>query len=118
LITAEKATAAGASEQVARNKATEAGASQIAADQSAAESQASALMAKRYTNGGVVPEDVEDNAKWYYQQAKDLKAQVDQVAKISIPRFRVDPVTMKLVSETEALAFGSGMKMVNFMERR
>ncbi|WP_313074707.1 hypothetical protein [Lacrimispora sp.] len=102
LITTEKATAAGTSEQVARDKAIEAGASQVAADQSAGEAQASALMAKRYSEGGVVPEDVEDNARWYCQQTKSLKEQVDQIAKISIPRFYVDPVTMKFMSETEA----------------
>jgi hypothetical protein len=102
LTTTEKATAAGTSEQVARDKATEAGASQVAADQSAGEAQASALMAKRYSEGGVVPEDVEDNARWYCQQTKSLKEQVDQIAKISIPRFYVDPVTMKFMSETEA----------------
>lgn len=102
LVTTEKATAAGASEQVARDKATEAGASKTASGQSAVESQASALQSKRYSVGGVVPEDAEDNAEWYYQRTKDLKAQVDQMAKISIPRFYVDPVTMKFMSETEA----------------
>lgn len=102
LTTTEKAAAAGVSEQAARDKAAEAEASQIAASQSAGEAQDSALQAKRYAVGGVIPEDSEDNAKWYYQQTKDLKAQVDQTAKISIPRFYVDPVTMKLKSETEA----------------
>lgn len=102
LITTEKATAAGASEQVARDKATEAGASRLAADQSATAAQASAKLSKRYTVGGEIPEDAQDNAKWYCEQAKSLKEQVDQMAKISIPRFYVDPVTMKFMSETEA----------------
>lgn len=104
VITAtQKAAAAGASEQVARDKAAEAGASQSAADQSATEAQTSALQAKRYAVGdGSVPGSEIDCAKSYYQQTKDLKAQVDQIAKISIPRFYVDPVTMKFMSESEA----------------
>lgn len=98
LTTTQKAAAAGASEQVARDKAAEAGVSQTAADQSAAEAQASALQAKRYAVGGVMPEDPEDNAKWYWQQVQALKKQIDQVAKLSIPQFFVDPMTMKLKS--------------------
>ncbi len=102
LTTTQKATAAGASEQVARDKAAEAGASQAAAGQSAAAAQASALIAKRYSDGGVVPEDAEDNAKWYWQQVQILKTQVDQAAKISIPQFFVDMSTMQLKSNTVA----------------
>ncbi|WP_024295027.1 hypothetical protein [Lacrimispora indolis] len=98
----EKANAAAASEQVATQKAAAAGASQIAAAQSATETSDSALQAKRYAIGGVVPEDPEDNAKWYYQQTKNLKEQVDAAAKISVPHFYVDPVTMQLMSDTEA----------------
>lgn len=102
LTTTAKAAAAGASEQVARDKAAEAGASQTAAEQSATDAQTSALQSRRYAVGGVVPEDPEDNAKWYWQQTKNLKEQVDQAAKISIPHLYVDPVTMKLMSDTEA----------------
>lgn len=102
LTTTAKAAAAGVSEQVARDKAAAAGISQTAADQSATAAQESALLAKRYTKGGVVPEDTEDNAEWYWQQTKGLKNQVDMVAKISVPRFYVDPVTMQLMSDTEA----------------
>lgn len=102
LTTTAKAAAAGVSEQVARDKAAAAGVSQTAADQSATAAQESALLAKRYTKGGVVPEDTEDNAEWYWQQTKGLKNQVDMVAKISVPRFYVDPVTMQLMSDTEA----------------
>jgi len=98
LTTTAKATAAGASEQVARDKAAQAGVSQTAASQSAAEALASALQAQRYTVGGVVPEDPEDNARWYWQQVQALKKQIDQVAKLSIPQFFVDPVKMKLKS--------------------
>lgn len=102
ITTTQKANAAAASEQVAKDKATQAEISQTAAGQSATSAQDSALLAKRYSEGGVVPEDAEDNARWYCQQTKSLKEQVDQIAKISIPRFYVDPVTMKFMSETEA----------------
>lgn len=101
-IATQKATDAGASEQVTRDKAAEAEASQMASGQSAAEAQASALQAKRYSDGGVIPEDTEDNAKYYYEQTKILKEQVDAAAKISVPYFYVDPATMKLMSDTEA----------------
>jgi len=102
LTTTNKANAAAASEQVAAQKAAAAGVSQTAAAQSATEASNSALQAKRYAIGGVVPEDTEDNAKWYYQQTQSLKNQVDMVAKISVPHFYVDPVTMQLMSDTEA----------------
>jgi hypothetical protein len=98
LITTEKATAAGVSEQIARDKATQAGVSQTAANQSAEEAQASALKAKSLTHGGVVPEDAKDNARWYWQQVQDLKKQIDQVTKMSIPQFRIDMKTMQLKS--------------------
>lgn len=103
LTTTQKATAAGASEQVARDKATEAGTSQTAAGQSAATAQTSALMAKRYAVGdGSVPGSESDCAKSYYEQTQNLKAQVDLAAKISIPHFYVDMATMKFMSDTEA----------------
>ena len=103
LTTTQKATAAGASEQVARDKATEAGTSQTAAGQSAAAAQASALLAKRYAvSDGSVPGSETDNAKYYYEQTQNLKAQVDLAAKISIPHFYIDMTTMKFMSDTEA----------------
>lgn len=102
ITTTAKATAASASEQVAMQKAAAAGVSQNAADQSATEAQASALQAKRYAVGGVMLEDPEDNAKWYWQQVQILKAQIDQAAKISIPQFFVDMSTMQLKSRTAA----------------
>ena len=98
----EKANAAAASEQVATQKAAAAGVSQIAASQSATEASDSALLAERYAIGGVVPEDPEDNAKWYYQQTKNLKVQVDAAAKIVVPQFYIDFSTGKLMSDTEA----------------
>lgn len=102
ITTTNKANDAAASEQVAREKAIEAGISQKGADQSSAEAEASANMAKRYSKGGVVPEDTEDNAEWYYQQTKNLKVQVDTAAKLLIPHFYIDPVTMKFMSDKEA----------------
>ncbi|WP_124067530.1 hypothetical protein [Clostridium sp. E02] len=102
LTATKKANDAAVSEQAAREKAAEASASEEVANRKAEEAEASSLQAKRFTNGGIVPEDAEDNAEWYYKQTKELKAQVDAAAKISIPQFRVDPVTMKLISDTEA----------------
>lgn len=98
ITTTAKAAEAGASAQVARDKATEAEASKTAAEQSAIEARDSADTAKRYAVGGVIPADTEDNAKWYWQQVQDLKKQIDQAAKISIPRFWVDTKTMQLKS--------------------
>lgn len=103
LTTTQKATAAGASEQVAKDKAAEAGVSQTAAGQSADAAQASALQAKRYAVGdGSVPGSESDCAKSYYEQTQNLKAQVDLAAKISIPHFYIDTATMKFMSDTEA----------------
>lgn len=102
LTTTNKANAAAASEQVATQKAAAAGISQIAADQSATAAQESALLAKRYTKGGVIPEDTEDNAEWYYQRTKNLKEQVDAAAKIAVPQYYIDFSTGKLMSDTEA----------------
>lgn len=68
----------------------------------AAESENNADLAKRYAKGGVIPEDKEDNAEWYYQQTKALKAEVDAASKIVVPRFYIDFATGKLMSDTEA----------------
>jgi len=43
-----------------------------------------------------------DNSKYYYQQTRNLKAQVDAVAKIVVPQFYIDFSTGKLMSDTEA----------------
>ena len=60
------------------------------------------MEAKSLTRGGVVPEDAEDNTRWYWQQTKGLKDQVDQAAKLVIPHFYINPATMKFMSDTEA----------------
>jgi hypothetical protein len=115
LTTTQKAAAAGASEQVARDKAAEAVSSQTAAGQSATAAQASALEAKSLTRGGVVPEDAEDNARWYWQQVQDLKKQIDQAAKISIPQFYVDMSKMQLKSNTAAKGISFRMEAGKFI---
>lgn len=101
-IATQKATEAGASEQVARDKASEAEASKTVAEQSAIEAQQNALKAESLTHGGVVPQDAEDNARWYYQQTKDIKTQVDASAELVIPHFYIDFATGKLMSDTKA----------------
>lgn len=72
------------------------------AQTNATSSDKNAKLSKRYAVGGEVPEDVEDNAKWYYQQSKSFKDEVEAAAKITIPRFYIDFTTGKLMSETEA----------------
>lgn len=102
LTTTVKAAAAAASEATAKQKAEEAEASEAVAAEKSAEAAESAAVAKRYAVGGVVPEDAEDNAEWYYQQTKDLKEQVDSAAKFIIPHFYIDFTTGKLMSDKEA----------------
>lgn len=50
----------------------------------ATESLSSAQTSKRYAVGGVVAEDAQDNANWYYQQTKELKEQVG--ASVVVPK--------------------------------
>ncbi|SEU08025.1 hypothetical protein SAMN05443270_2994 [Lacrimispora sphenoides] len=61
-----------------------------------------ANMAQRFAKGGIIPEDTEDNAEWYYRQTKNLKEQVDTASKLIIPLFYIDFETGELMSETEA----------------
>lgn len=105
-IATSKASAAANSERIAKEKAEEAVASEKAATQMAGKTADSATLAKRYAVGGVVPEDTEDNAEWYYEQTKILKSEVDAAAKIVVPRFYIDFNTGKLMSDKEA----SGIK--------
>jgi methyl-accepting chemotaxis protein len=61
-----------------------------------------ANIAQRFAKGGIIPEDTEDNAEWYYRQTKNLKEQVDTASKLIIPLFYIDFETGELMSETEA----------------
>lgn len=72
------------------------------ATQKASEANDHALEAESLVHGGVVPEDTEDNAKFYYEQTKNLKEQVDTASKLVIPHFYINFETMELMSETEA----------------
>lgn len=71
-------------------------------EENVGEAKGYADQAKRFTKGGVVPEDTEDNAEYYYEQTKNLKEQVDTASKLVIPRFYINFVTGELMSETEA----------------
>lgn len=98
----EKAMAVGESQTQAKLSASAAKDSETGAASSAQYASENALLAKRYSKGGVIPEDAEDNAEWYYQQTKNLKVAVDAAAKISVPQFYIDFATGKLMSNTEA----------------
>lgn len=100
--TTEKAAAAAESQTQARLSATSAKDSEIAAGQQAQESADNALLSKRYAVGGVIPEDAEDNAKWYYQQTQNLKNIVDAASKLVVPQFYIDFETGELMSDKAA----------------
>ena len=68
----------------------------------ASEASNYADLAERFAIGGKIPEDAEDNARWYWQQTKKLKDQVDLAVKLSVPDFYIDFEEMELCSETEA----------------
>lgn len=74
----------------------------LQATQKASEAGNYALEAKRLVHGGVIPEDTEDNAEWYYLQTKNLKEQVDTASKLVIPQFYINFEEGELWSETEA----------------
>ncbi len=100
--TTAKATAAANSAQAAGEKAADAAASEQIAKDKAKEAEDSAQQAKRYAVGGVVPEDTEDNAKYYYQQSKFLKDEIDATANLVVPRFYIDFATGRLMSDKAA----------------
>ena len=87
---------------IATTKATEANASAISAAASEQIATDNATLSKRYAVGGVVPEDVEDNAEWYYEQTKNLNAQVQAVADLMVPQFYIDFTTGQLMSDLAA----------------
>lgn len=101
-IARAKATEAAASEQVSRDKAAEAAASEQVARAKAIESAGSAKSSERYAIGGVLPEDTEDNAKWYYQRCKTLKDEIDATAELVVPQFYIDFATGQLMSDKAA----------------
>lgn len=101
---------AGSSAAVASANAATATAKAVAAAQSEVSAAASeriaidnANVSKRYAVGGVVPEDTEDNAEWYYQRTKTLNEQVQAVAELMVPRFYIDFATGELMSDTAAV---------------
>lgn len=61
-----------------------------------------ATLAKRYAVGGVVSEDAQDNAKYYYEQVSEIKNKLDTTAKLVIPDFYVDFETGELMSTTKS----------------
>lgn len=105
-VAGEKATAAAVSEAVTLQKAADAAASETVAKQKAEEAETSARLAKRYAIGDEVPEDTQDNAKYYYEQSKSLKDEIDATANLVVPRFYIDFKTGKLMSDKAA----QGMK--------
>lgn len=84
---------------IATEKAAEASQSEIVASAKADSAADSALLAKRYAKGGVVSEDTEDNAEWYYQKCKSLKDEIDATADLVIPQFFIDFETGELKSD-------------------
>lgn len=98
----DKAATATQMAQESTVQANAAAGSKEVAEAKAEEATESARLSKRYAVGGVVPEDSEDNAEWYYKQTKELKNQVDASAKLVIPHFYVDMTTMQLKSDTAA----------------
>lgn len=99
---AEKASAATNKAAEATQAATDASESANSARKKAGEASGSADNAKRYAVGGVVPEDAEDNAKYYCQQAQKLKDQIDAAASLVVPQFYVDFETGMLMSDKKA----------------
>ena len=49
-----------------------------------------------------MPEDAEDNAKYYCQQSQKLKDQIDAAASLVVPQFYVDFETGMLMSDKKA----------------
>lgn len=91
--------------QMAQESTTQANAavgSKEVAEAKASQAADSAAQSMRYAVGGVIPEDTEDNAKWYYQGCKSLKDEIDAAAELVIPKFYIDFSTGKLMSDKAA----------------
>ena len=98
----EKASAATSQATLASQKAQEAASSERTATTKAADALDSANDAKRYAVGGVVAEDAQDNAKYYYEQSQILKNQIDAAASLVVPQFFIDLETGALMSDEKA----------------
>lgn len=98
----QKAEVATQQAQVAAEKAQAASTSESNAIEQAQAASDSALLSQRYAVGGVVAEDTQDNAGWYYQQCKSIKSEVEATADLVIPRFYIDFTTGKLMSDKAA----------------
>lgn len=98
----EKASAATSQATLASQKAQEAASSERTATTKAADALDSANDAKRYAVGGVVTEDAQDNAKYYYEQSQILKNQIDAAASLVVPQFFIDLETGALMSDKKA----------------
>lgn len=57
---------------------------------------------QRYAVGGVVPEDVEDNAKYFYEETKNMKNIVESLSDLVVPNFYIDLENGQLMSDTVA----------------
>lgn len=97
-----KASAATSQATLASQKAQEAASSERTATTKAADALDSANDAKRYAVGGVVAEDAQDNAKYYYEQSQILKNQIDAAASLVVPQFFIDLETGALMSDKKA----------------
>ena len=98
----EKASTATSQATLASQKAQDAASSERTATTKAADALDSANDAKRYAVGGVVAEDAQDNAKYYYEQSQILKNQIDAAASLVVPQFFIDLETGALMSDKKA----------------
>lgn len=98
----EKASTATSQATLASQKAQEAASSERTATTKAADALDSANDAKRYAVGGLVAEDAQDNAKYYYEQSQILKNQIDAAASLVVPQFFIDLETGALMSDKKA----------------
>lgn len=98
----ENASTATSQATLASQKAQEAASSERTATTKATDALDSANDAKRYAVGGVVAEDAQDNAKYYYEQSQILKNQIDAAASLVVPQFFIDLETGALMSDKKA----------------
>lgn len=97
-IATQKATIAMQQAQTATEKSQAAATSEANSTAKAQESADSALLSKRFAVGGVVAEDIEDNSKWYCEQARNSARIAQEVTDIIYPNIYVDMSTGHLMS--------------------